>query len=96
MLAAIRVGDSRWTLKLVSGLEIMLPDDNVAEALNSLAKFERDRGLLDRNIASVDLRLLDRVTVRLRKTASVAPADAGSSPDVPTASTKAMPAKGKT
>jgi cell division protein FtsQ len=93
--AAIRVGDRRWTLKLVSGTEIMLPDDNVPEALASLAKLESERGLLERNIAAVDLRLLDRVTVRLRA------AEAGNAPgemletDIPTASTKAKP-KGKT
>ncbi len=67
LLAALRVGDRRWTLKLVSGLEIMLPDDNIGEALKSLTKLDRDRGLLDKNIAFVDLRLLDRVTVRLRE-----------------------------
>ena len=41
VIAAIRVGDRRWTLKLASGLEIMLPDDNIAEALTSLAKLDR-------------------------------------------------------
>ena len=55
LIAAIRVGDRRWTLKLASGLEIMLPDDNVGEALNSLAKLDAERGLLKRDIAAVDL-----------------------------------------
>ncbi len=96
ILAAIRVGDRRWTLKLVSGTEIMLPDDNVPEALASLAKLESERGVLKREIAAVDLRLLDRVTVRLRA------AEAGNAQgevleaDIPTASTKLKPAKGKT
>ena len=66
VIAAIRVGDRRWTLKLASGIEIMLPDDNIGEALASLAKLEDERGVLKRDIAAVDLRLLDRVTVRLR------------------------------
>jgi cell division protein FtsQ len=96
MMAALRVGDRRWTLKLLSGLEIMLPDDNLDEALKSLTKLEQERGLLDRNIAAVDLRLLDRVTVRLRMAAASAPAENETVPDVPTASTKAAPAKGKT
>lgn len=96
LLAALRVGDRRWTLKLVSGLEIMLPDDNIGEALKSLTKLDRDRGLLDKNIAFVDLRLLDRVTVRLREpTPAETPDDAGIS-DVPTASTKPTPSDGKT
>jgi len=94
LVAAIRVGDRRWTLKLASGLEIMLPDDNVGEALASLAKLDRERGVLKRDIAAVDLRLLDRVTVRLRATASAAPPGGAPQAEVPTASTKT--AKGKT
>jgi len=94
LVAAIRVGDRRWTLKLTSGIEIMLPDDNVAEALTSLAKLDRERGVLKRDIAAVDLRLLDRVTVRLRATASAAPPGGTPQAEVPTASTKT--AKGKT
>lgn len=96
LVAAIRVGDRRWTLKLASGIEIMLPDDNVAEALTSLAKLDQERGVLKREIAAVDLRLLDRVTVRLRETASAAPAGGAPQADIPTASTKIAPAKGKT
>jgi cell division protein FtsQ len=95
LIGALRVGDRRWTLKLASGVEIMLPDDNVAEALISLAKLEQDRGVLEREIAAVDLRLLDRITVRLRETASAAPLEGSAPLEVPTASTKTAP-KGKT
>jgi cell division protein FtsQ len=94
MVAAIRVGDRRWTLKLVSGIEIMLPDDNIQEALASLTKLESERGVLTRNIAAVDLRLLDRITVRLRETASANLPGAPPLSELPTASTKT--AKGKT
>ena len=45
----------------------MLPDDNIDEALTSLTKLEKERGLLKRDIAAIDLRLLDRVTVRLAR-----------------------------
>jgi cell division protein FtsQ len=96
LIAAIRVGDRRWTLKLASGPDIMLPDDNVGEALSSLTKLEQQRGVLERDIAAVDLRLLDRVTVRLRETASAAPADEAAQQDVPTSSTKGVRTKGKT
>ena len=91
MLAALRVGDRRWTLKLRSGLEIMLPDDNIDVALQSLTKLEQERGVLERDIAAIDLRLLDRITVRLRAAAAVPPADAVAPSDVPTASTGATP-----
>lgn len=94
VVAAIRVGDRRWTLKLASGVEIMLPDDNVGEALAALTKLERERGVLEREIAAVDLRLLDRVTVRLRAATSANPPGAPPQAEVPTASTKT--AKGRT
>jgi cell division protein FtsQ len=94
VLAAIRVGNRRWTLKLASGVEIMLPDDNIGEALTSLTKLERERDVLTREIAAVDLRLLDRVTVRLRAVTSANPPGAPPQAEVPTASTKT--AKGRT
>jgi cell division protein FtsQ len=94
MLAALRVGDRRWTLKLRTGTEIMLPDDNIEVALQSLTKLEAERGVFERDLAAVDLRLLDRITVRLRDPAAVL-ADPAAPNDVPTASTGATP-KGKT
>jgi cell division protein FtsQ len=94
VIAAIRVGDRRWTLKLASGLEIMLPDDNVDEALASLTKLDEERGLLKRDIALVDLRLLDRITVRLREEADASPPGAEGAQETPTSSTRTV--KGKT
>jgi len=96
ILAAIRVGDRRWTLKLLSGAEIMLPDGNVPAALDSLAKLDSERGVLSRDIAAIDLRLFDRITVRLRTAESAKPEGATPQSDIPTASTKAAPAEGKT
>jgi hypothetical protein len=59
---------------------------------------DREHGLLGRNIAAVDLRLADRMSVRLRDggpvTAGVPGADAQQ--DVPTAGTKSGQAKGNT
>ena len=39
MVAALRVGDRRWTLKLSSGVDVMLPDDDVAAALKTSDQF---------------------------------------------------------
>jgi cell division protein FtsQ len=50
--------------------------------------------VLERDIAAVDLRLLDRITVRLRETAAANPQGAPPAHEVPTAST--TPTKGKT
>ncbi|MGC1178245.1 MAG: cell division protein FtsQ/DivIB [Methyloceanibacter sp.] len=89
LIAALRVGDRRWTLKLASGVDIMLPDDGATDALNTLIGLDRDRGLLSRNIAAVDLRLADRVSVRLRDGGPAASAPGGAAaPEMPTASTK--------
>jgi cell division protein FtsQ len=88
MVAAMRVGDRRWTLKLTSGIDIMLPDDGLANALNTLIALDRSRNLLEQKIAAVDLRLADRVSVRLRDANEPATPGGVAAPDVPTASTK--------
>ena len=89
LVAAIRVGDRRWTLKLASGMDVMLPDDGVTDALQTLVRLDRDRGLLRQNLAAVDLRLADRVSVRLSKSVPpAAPEPDTAAPDVSTASTK--------
>jgi cell division protein FtsQ len=90
MLAALRVGDRRWTLKLRTGLEIMLPDDNIDVALQSLTDLEQKHDVLERDYAAVDLRLLDRITVRAHETVP-APPEANAPTDVPTAATGATP-----
>jgi cell division protein FtsQ len=96
LIASVRVGDRRWTLKLKTGLEILLPDDNVADALKTYTNVERNRGLVGDNIAAVDLRLADRVTFRLRdikapRVIAVQPAPQPN--EMPTAATKGMPPK---
>lgn len=95
-VAAIRVGDRRWNLRLVSGLEIMLPDAAIEAALDSFVKLDESRDLLNRDIAAVDLRLLDRITVRLRDNGDGTPHDANAPLEAPTASTKIAPSKGRT
>jgi cell division protein FtsQ len=72
----------------------MLPDDGIQEALAALTKLDAERNVLKRDIAAVDLRLLDRITVRMRETAGASPPGAMPESDVPTASTKT--AKGRT
>lgn len=63
--ASILVGERRWNLRLDSGLDIRLPEVDVARALEQLATLDRDSKIFTRDIAIVDLRLADRVTVRL-------------------------------
>ncbi|BAQ17036.1 cell division protein FtsQ/DivIB [Methyloceanibacter caenitepidi] len=87
MLAALRVGDRRWTLKLRTGTEVMLPDGNIEMALEALQKLERERGVFEQDIAAIDMRLLDRITLRLRETAAASAQDTTTPAGVPTSAT---------
>jgi cell division protein FtsQ len=68
--AAILVGDRRWNLKLKNGIDVRLPEQNVEAGFATLAALDRDRRLLTRDITAVDLRLPDRVSVRLSEDAA--------------------------
>lgn len=63
--AYIRVAGRRWDLQLHNGIVVKLPEHNVPRAMDELATLESEQGLLERDIAAVDLRLDDRTTVRL-------------------------------
>ncbi|MCP5405057.1 MAG: FtsQ-type POTRA domain-containing protein [Pseudomonadaceae bacterium] len=62
---ASHVGKRRWDLRFTSGVTVMLPEDNVRAALVTLAELERARHVLTLNGGEVDLRLPDRVVLRL-------------------------------
>ena len=68
--AAVLVAERRWNLRLRNGLDIRLPETDVAQALTTLAGLDRDKKLLSRDIVAVDLRLPDRVTVQLSDAAA--------------------------
>ncbi|MEP3046270.1 MAG: cell division protein FtsQ/DivIB [Roseibium sp.] len=63
--AAFLVGDRRWDLRLENGISVRLPEVNVDSALAELVKMDAENGLLARDIKAIDMRLPDRVTVRL-------------------------------
>ncbi len=65
MRAAILVAERRWNLKLKNGIDVRLPESGMEDALERLVALNRDKKLLSRDITAVDLRLDDRVTVRL-------------------------------
>ncbi len=64
MYAAVLVAERRWNVVLKNGMEVRLPDTDADKALDTLVQLDRDNKLLSRDIAVVDLRLPDRVTVR--------------------------------
>jgi len=63
--ASVLVADRRWNLVLENGSEIRLPEKGAAEALAELVRLDSENALLSRDITAVDLRLKDRVVVRL-------------------------------
>ena len=48
-----------------NGINIRLPEFEVEQALTTLARLDREKNLLARDITAIDLRLPGRVTVRL-------------------------------
>jgi len=72
--AAVRFGTRRWTLWFDTGVEVALPEIDAAAAWQRLAGLETRDRILERNIVAIDLRLPDRMAVRL------APADAAKHP----------------
>jgi cell division protein FtsQ len=63
--AYIRVADRRWDILLENGFRIMLPEDEPMKALAEVERLDSEKHLLSRDIAAVDMRLDDRVTVQL-------------------------------
>lgn len=63
--AAIRVADRRWTLKMRNGIDVRLPEKGLDDSLAQLAVLDRDKQILTRDVTVIDLRLPDRVSVRL-------------------------------
>jgi len=74
--AAVLVAERRWNLRLKNGVDVRLPEFDIERALDQLAALEHDYKLSGRDLASIDLRLPDRVTVRLSDAAAQSRDDA--------------------
>ena len=64
--AAFRSGGRRWNLRMDNGIDVRLPETDAFAAWDRLAKYEAQHKLLGRDIGSIDLRLPDRVVVKVR------------------------------
>jgi cell division protein FtsQ len=71
--AAVRVGDRRWNLRIDNAIDVLLPEDDVAGAWAKLAQLERASRLLQHNVQTVDLRLPDRLVMRVNDPVSKEP-----------------------
>ncbi len=73
--AGTYVAGRRWTLKMDSGIDIRLPETGTMEALKRLVALEQSERVLEKDVLAVDLRLPDRVVVRLSGDAATARAE---------------------
>ena len=73
--AYILVADRRWNLKLRNGIDVRLPEADPATAIEALIALDKSRQLLSRDVTAIDLRIQDRVTVRLSDAAAAARAE---------------------
>ncbi len=67
--AAVRVGVRRWNLEFQNGVRLMLPEVSVdygpRDAWARFAELQRRHGLLEREIITLDMRLDDRLVLKL-------------------------------
>ena len=63
--AAIRVGDRRWNLRIDNAIDVLLPAHEEANAWSQLARLERSSAILKRDLQTIDLRLPDRLVLRV-------------------------------
>jgi cell division protein FtsQ len=62
--AAVRVSGRRWNLRFADGLDVQMPEEDLARGWRRLAEYDRRHGLLGLGLRVIDLRLPDRVVVR--------------------------------
>lgn len=63
--AAVRVGNRRWNLRVDNAIDVLLPTDAPAAAWAELARLERSSAILKRDVQTVDVRLRDRLVLRV-------------------------------
>jgi len=75
--AAVRVGGRRWDVKLKNGVTVNLPENDARASWARLARLAAQHRLLDRDIRVIDLRLPDRLVVRMSPGAAAARREPG-------------------
>ena len=64
VLAAIRIGERRWNLRLKNNTDVMLPEGHEVAALDRLVQLQQANELMDRPLSAIDMRLPDRLVLR--------------------------------
>jgi cell division protein FtsQ len=70
--AGTLVAGRRWTLKMDNGMDVRLPELGKTEALARLVRLEREQKILEKDVLAIDLRMPDRIVVRLTEEAAAA------------------------
>lgn len=70
--AGVLVAGRRWNFEMTNGVTVKLPEIGPAAALETLVRLQREARILDKDIMFVDLRIPDRVSVRLTEEAAAA------------------------
>jgi cell division protein FtsQ len=63
--AAVDVGGRRWNLRIDNTIDVLLPSDDPAAAWADLARLQRNSAILQRDVQAIDMRLPDRLVVRV-------------------------------
>lgn len=63
--AAVLVSERRWDLHLENGVVVKLPEEGADAALARLVRLNEAHQILAKDVVVIDLRLADRLTVRL-------------------------------
>ncbi len=66
--AIVLVGDRRWNVRIDNAIDVMLPEDDMAGAWSKLAELQRTSQILQRNVETIDMRLPDRLVLRVTDT----------------------------
>jgi cell division protein FtsQ len=64
LVAVSRIADRRWDLIYDTGLRVQLPETGVAQALDNLVAYQSGYQLMDRDLATIDLRVHGMLAVR--------------------------------
>ncbi len=70
--AGVLVAGRRWNFEMTNGVTVKLPEMDPFGALDTLARLQREARILDKDVMSIDLRIPDRVAVRLTEEGAAA------------------------
>lgn len=76
IVAGILIGERRWNLKMKSGLEVKLPENDPLSAMTTLVALQRQSRILDRDLLTLDLRVEGKAFARLSEEAAAARVEA--------------------